>query len=197
MKFSIVMTVFEKHDLVRTAIQCVCDQTYGDWELLIYVDGDMTEFITHVVRNARTENRIQIIHYPQSRKTFGNQARHRGMNEATGDYIVWYGHDNIIYPEYLNAHRANFEQDSHCISVVPIQHWHSFVCKGTMPREYKIGNIDLLCFSMSLTTASKTNAFGPKFETIYAADWFAFDEARKLGLKPIRNNSFGVVGAHF
>ena len=197
MKFSIVMTVFKKHELLRTAIQCVCDQTYGDWELLIYVDGDMSKFLTNVVRNAATEKHIRIIHYPQPRGTFGNQARHRGMNEATGDYIVWYGHDNIIYPEYLNAHRTNFEQDSHCLSVVPIRYWHSSYFKGTLPLEYKISKIDLLCFSMPISVAKEINAFGPEHETVYAADWRAFFDARNLGLQPIRNNSFGPVGAHF
>lgn len=198
--FSIVMTVFEPFHLLPRALSCVIQQGYTNWELLIVIDGDSpsNQFVprklVQQLQQHHPELRIQIWNLKRAAGCFGNVSRNFALKHVTGDYICWVNHDNLITPDYLDAHLQNIKKTPGCLSVVDIQLWKNDRYFGRYPRRFAASQIDLLCYALPAETARRVNAFGGPAERVYAADWLAFDACRKL--IPLEHNRH-LVGTHF
>ena len=199
-KFSIVMTAFKTFSLLPRALTCVLQQEDPDWELLLMVDGPAPREqyaprrLVDQLQRRRPQCRIELHELPRAAGCFGNAARHAGMLRATGDYVCWVNHDNLIAPRYLAAHAENFASTPECVSVVDIDLWKHDRYFGRYPRAFRCGRIDLLCFAVPLAAARRVNAFGGSMRPAYAADWLVFDACRQW--LPVRHNR-RLVGTHF
>ena len=198
--FSIIMTVFEPFDLLPRAITSVCRQEYESWELLLVVDGSAPDGafdprkIVEQMQSAFPRNRIELWTLPRAAGCYGNVGRNFALQHATGDYVCWVNHDNLISPRYLAAHCENIRKTPGCLSIVDIDLWEQDQYRGLFPQKIARSRIDLLCFAVPLETARRVNAFGGKSSKIYAADWITFNACRQL--LPIEHRH-EVVGTHF
>ena len=199
-RFSIIMTVFESWHFLPRALSCVMQQDYPHWELILAVDGPAQpgpfspQQLVHQVRRQTAPRRVEILSLPRAEGCFGNVGRHRALDHATGDYVCWVNHDNLIAPQYLSAHARNVAESPGCLSVVDIDLWKQGRYFGRYPRRFAVNQIDLLCFAVPLATARAVNAFGGDATTVYAADWLTFDACQKL--LPVKHNR-QLVGTHF
>lgn len=219
MKFTIVMTVFQKAEMVPRALFSVTQQTHKNWELLIVTDGPhpkVKELVATFKEKAKLPNRIEYEELPRMEGTWGNPGRRHGMNMGEGDYLVYLSHDCLWTPDYLAAHARNIEAHGDCFSLVSIQYWTSRtwgcpfqelshigrVCDfmGRMPNKSKhpsrleIAEVDLGCMCFPMSVARKIPIFPVMHDFAYQCDWYAFEECRKR--LPVAFSP-DIVGAHF
>ncbi|HVT79576.1 MAG TPA: glycosyltransferase [Phycisphaerae bacterium] len=97
-RFSIIVPHYQgtiPHSIFLRGIASLQAQTLQDFELLVYHDGPLldatVEFPVPVIATARRFN------------DFGHSLRDRGIREATGEYIVHFNPDNLLYPHALQT----------------------------------------------------------------------------------------------
>lgn len=94
---SIIMPSWNTSRYIAKSIQCVLDQTYQNWELLI-VDDCSTDNTDEVVASFK-DSRIK---YFKNEKNSGAAfTRNRAMREAQGDWIAFLDSDDLWLPEKL------------------------------------------------------------------------------------------------
>ena len=180
--FSIVMSAFQPWWPIEYALACVAAQSFEGWELLVVPDGEPDKFAKKQVEKLvlKWNHRIRLIECPRREGCWGNLARNTGTHEATGRYICWVNHDNLIFPDYLKRHMQNFQKmkDGNGISVVPIHLKHRGEYFGHYPKDrIRLAGIDLLNFSMPTKVAQEIDAFGEKHAETYEADWLLYQRA--------------------
>jgi glycosyltransferase involved in cell wall biosynthesis len=138
-KFSIVMTVYERETLFPHALYSVLQQKFEDWELIVLADGhhpsaerDVALVLEDKYQGLWGRRPIsgRISYNEQDdvpRGTVGNPLRRIGLDLATGDYICFLGHDCIYDKDYLLAHLENIEAAAKpCVSVVSVLYWTTY-----------------------------------------------------------------------
>ncbi len=83
---SIMMTTFNRADLIGEAIKSVLGQTYQNWELLILDDGSIDDTATVVSDFVAHDSRIKYFPAPQNLGITKN--RNRGLELSIGKYIA-------------------------------------------------------------------------------------------------------------
>lgn len=96
--FSICLPVYNGAEYIGTAIQSVLDQTFQDWELVIYNNGstDKTSEIIHEF----ADKRIRVIEEEVNRSR-AIPAWHKAMSMGQGEYLLMLGHDDWFKPDFL------------------------------------------------------------------------------------------------
>jgi len=104
---SVLLTVYNRAQLVGEAIRSILDQTYHDLELVVVDDGS-TDHSLNVVRSF-DDPRIRIV---AQRANRGIPAtRNNALDHARGRYIAWLDSDDVARPtriaeqlDFLEAH---------------------------------------------------------------------------------------------
>lgn len=94
-----VIPIYNRTDVLRTAIRSALEQTVNALELILVTDGSPPE--THaVVDEFRSDPRVRVFSYPVSS---GNavRGRNKGILEARGKYIAFLDSDDIAAPNRL------------------------------------------------------------------------------------------------
>lgn len=96
---SFVIPVYDRTDVLRTAIDSALSQSYSNIEVLIVTDGSPPETL-NVVNEYRKDKRVRIFNFPSSS---GNavRGRNKGILEARGDYIAFLDSDDVAAPDRL------------------------------------------------------------------------------------------------
>lgn len=89
---SIVMPVYNGEKYIKQAIECVLDQSYRNWELLIVDDGS-TDSTANII-SAFSDPRI---HYFFQKNQGEAAARNTGLDHVTGEYIAFLDADDIYF----------------------------------------------------------------------------------------------------
>ncbi len=98
---SIIVPVYNAEKYIVETIEHVAAQTYGDWELLLVVDGggDASGRVIREYMESRGESRLRIL---ENRENMGAaRARNRGLREAAGRYIAYVDADDLWMPDKL------------------------------------------------------------------------------------------------
>jgi GT2 family glycosyltransferase len=98
---SLVMPVFDPpEDLLRAALESVCAQWYGQWQLCAVDDGSTMPWVARVLDEfARRDGRITVITHRQNRHI--SAATNAGVAAATGRYVGVVDHDDLLAPHAL------------------------------------------------------------------------------------------------
>jgi glycosyltransferase involved in cell wall biosynthesis len=95
---SIVITVYNREPYLQKAIESVLNQTYRDFELLIWDDGSTDNSVAIARHYAKLDRRVRVV-----------AAEHRGATGSlkgafamtNGTYIGWVDSDDLIAPTAL------------------------------------------------------------------------------------------------
>lgn len=182
MLFTVAITVWRREYLLPHAIQSVINQTWRDWEMVVYGFG----------RSRRAERLVADldgdlpIRYVQGRaryRTRGNNLRRMALEQARGSHVVIVGHDCLLYPTYLETMAGLVGSDSDALPVVPIDFWKEFDRRSRLPSvhpaEARIGQIDLLCYAFPRDLALAEDCFGPATIHRREADFLSFEALRR------------------
>jgi glycosyltransferase involved in cell wall biosynthesis len=96
-KYSIIIPVYNRPDEVEELLQCLVNQTYTHFEVVIIEDGSVNKCDAVVELFKESLN----IHYYYQQNTGQGFARNTGFRYATGDYFIILDSDALIEPNYL------------------------------------------------------------------------------------------------
>lgn len=97
---SIIMPTFNHEKELAVMIDSIRNNTYGDWELLVVDDGSEEETIQLLRKYVQNDPRIKLFHrnrLPKGAPT----CRNIGIDEAKGEYIVFFDSDDYITADCL------------------------------------------------------------------------------------------------
>lgn len=106
-KFSILVPLYNTPEkFLREMIQCVLDQTYGNWELCLADGSDgehanVGEIVASYMEKEKAAGTNRIL-YRKIEKNLGISGNTNVcFDMATGDYIALFDHDDILHPSVL------------------------------------------------------------------------------------------------
>ena len=96
MIISVVIPLYNKQDSIAHTLECVLNQTYLDFEVVVVDDGSKDQ--SAAVVEQFTDSRIRLI----KQKNGGvSAARNRGIEEARGAYVAFLDADDVWLPDHL------------------------------------------------------------------------------------------------
>lgn len=193
-QFSVILTTYQNDShYLPHVVQSLINQTYKDFETLLMVDGSLNFDPDPIIRHLNGK----VIYTPKV-NTCGFSQRREAITRSAGQYLVWLNVDNLVYPNYLQAHADNFATNPMAISVVNIHYWLKHDrWEHILPNEMlSCGRVDLLNYSLPKGLAKQIDAFRQSEEHIGESDWLTLERA--MGVAPIvwvKNQP--PVGCHF
>jgi glycosyltransferase involved in cell wall biosynthesis len=107
MKISIIIATYNRAQLLPKAIASVIAQTYSNWELLVVDDGSTDD--THkVMGEYASDPRIVFFGLPKNQGA--TAARNYGLAKATGEVIMVWDSDDVLYPQAFERVVALFAE---------------------------------------------------------------------------------------
>lgn len=95
---SIIIPIYNASDFLQETIECILNQTYMDYELILVNDGSTDDSLRIMKKYQQQDDRICII----DKKNSGlSDARNAGYKKSKGEYILFLDHDDIFAPQML------------------------------------------------------------------------------------------------
>ena len=118
-KVTIITATYNRPQALREAISHVRAQTYQDWEQIIVSDGrdDRVPALVAEVGDPR----IRCTHTHRF-PTSGYYQKNYGLKYATGEFVLFFDDDNIIYPHCLQTMVSGFSSDDIGYVICPIKY---------------------------------------------------------------------------
>ena len=106
---SIGLPVYNGERFVSEAIQCVLDQTFSDWELVI-CDNASTDSTVEICRQfAERDSRIRVHQNPRNMGVCFNYSE--VFRLSRGRYFKWMAHDDLFSPRFIESCIGELETD--------------------------------------------------------------------------------------
>ncbi len=103
MTVSIIIPVYHLEKYIKQTMQCVMDQTFTDWELILVEDNSddrSGELVEEFIKEHGIEDKAKLI---RQRDEFGAAAAlNRGVRESKGRYIAYLDGDDVWLPNKLS-----------------------------------------------------------------------------------------------
>jgi glycosyltransferase involved in cell wall biosynthesis len=103
-RFSIIVIYYQgSHapEIFSRGVGSILAQTLTDYEMLVYHDGPTSSPVPEVNGRAIEVRCTEVRH-----NNWGHSLRDRGIREATGEYILLFNADNVLYPNCLERLQA-------------------------------------------------------------------------------------------
>ena len=95
---SVIIPAYNSENTISKSIESVCNQTYGDIEIIIIDDGSVDGTLKVCELYQKRDHRIRVIH--QENKGVSS-ARNQGIRFAEGDYATFVDADDIAHPQMI------------------------------------------------------------------------------------------------
>ena len=109
MKFSIITPTHIKNSFLMELYESLLEQTYTDWEWVIYLNGGATP--NQVEKKIQEDKRVKLFVSPYEKNTVGGN-KHEAFNLGTGDVLVEVDHDDMLTPDCLEELNKAYQDDS-------------------------------------------------------------------------------------
>lgn len=96
--FSVIIPLYNKGGLIRSAIQSVLAQTFQDFEIIVVNDGSTDHGANEVL--SIQDSRVKLI---QQRNQGVSCARNNGVQHCSGSHICFLDADDLWLPEHLQC----------------------------------------------------------------------------------------------
>ncbi|MBR3101749.1 MAG: glycosyltransferase family 2 protein [Muribaculaceae bacterium] len=117
MKVSVIIPVYRTERFIERCALSLLDQTYTDLELIFVDDcgGDNSISILEEVVARYPERVVKIVRQP---KNLGSaMARQRGMDEASGEYVIQVDSDDYVAADYIEELVRSAEEASADVAI--------------------------------------------------------------------------------
>lgn len=102
-KISLILNSYNPCHYLQPAIESVLQQTYPDFELLIWDDGSSDDSLDIARSQAAQDERVRVIAAPHRGR---GEALKAAISATTGDYLGWIDRDDILRPNALERTAA-------------------------------------------------------------------------------------------
>lgn len=106
-KISVIVPVYNVEEYLEECINSITNQTYTNLEILLIDDGSTDNSSSICDEYVKKDNRIKVIH--QVNGGLGN-ARNTGLDNATGDYIMFSDSDDCFVPNSCEVMLKEIEE---------------------------------------------------------------------------------------
>lgn len=95
-----IIATYNRPQVLAAAVESVLRQTYDDWELIVVGDGCDADTGDHIA--SYRDPRLRYLNLPIN---FGEQSgpNNLGIAEARGRYVAFLNHDDMWFPDHLEA----------------------------------------------------------------------------------------------
>lgn len=110
-KFSIIVPLYNTPaDLFKDMVDSVVAQTYPNWELVLVNSTPENAELTHLVDEyANSDDRIRVVTLDRNYGITENT--NQGVAVATGDYVAFFDHDDVLEPDILFEYAKAINED--------------------------------------------------------------------------------------
>lgn len=98
--FSIITPVYKCEPFLKKCLDSILSQTINDWEVILVDDGSPDYSGAICDEYAKKDPRFKVIHKPN---TGVSDTRNKGLDVASGEFIVFVDSDDWIGPTYLES----------------------------------------------------------------------------------------------
>ena len=103
-KVSVIISTYNRPELLHQAVQSVVDQRFKDWELIVLNDGgECVRDIVEEFQYSPDYHHLDIFYMSDGVNRGAAYRFNEGLNHAQGDYIAWLGDDDLWYPNHLEV----------------------------------------------------------------------------------------------
>lgn len=102
-KVSVVMPFFNGANYIRESVDSVFAQDLTDWELVMVDDGSTDGSSGIAARLADEDERVIVVYHPDRQNHGLAESRVVGSNHASGDYLIFLDHDDLLAPDALSS----------------------------------------------------------------------------------------------
>jgi glycosyltransferase involved in cell wall biosynthesis len=145
-KVSIVIITYNQQEFVHETIESCLNQTYDNIEIIVCDDGssDKTPDVLRQFADHHPD-KIRLILHPVNTGIAENSTR--GLRVADGDYVIWFGGDDIMFPDKVK-HQVNYmeshQEYSACYHDADVFEWPSGKELGLFSRLYGSGVFEIV-----------------------------------------------------
>lgn len=97
---SIVIPVYNASEYLSETVESFLRQTYDNWEMILVNDGSTDDSLDIIKKYSAQDSRIR---YIDKQNEGISKTKEAGLKIATGDYLLFFDNDDIIYPEALST----------------------------------------------------------------------------------------------
>lgn len=166
-RFSIVMPMYNVEKYVAQAIKSILNQTYPAYELIVVDDcaTDQSAAIVEQTFKEYEENHFpgnatvscKLLKQPENRGV--SEARNRGLDEASGDYILFLDPDDFVEKNLLEVLAAQIEKSGR-VEVEP----------GEKSGSVAVAAPDILVYALSEEYYDTEEQLEPSYVKIHRLD---------------------------
>lgn len=95
---SIIVPIYKVEAYLEKCIKSIQNQTYSDLEIILVDDGSPDDCGAICDKYAEADSRIRVVHKENGGLS---DARNKGLDIATGDYILFVDSDDYIHPQMV------------------------------------------------------------------------------------------------
>jgi glycosyltransferase involved in cell wall biosynthesis len=114
---SIGLPVYNGEEFVAEAIQCVLDQTFSNWELIICDNCSTDSTLAICSQFAAQDSRIRV--YQNARNMGVSFNYNEVFWRSRGRYFKWMAHDDLFAPRFMETCLKELEKDDNLVLVFP------------------------------------------------------------------------------
>jgi glycosyltransferase involved in cell wall biosynthesis len=100
---SIVIPYYNSSKFISRTLESIKGQLFSEWQCILVDDGSSDnsfELVNSLIRNIP---KFKNYRRPSGYKPGGNGARNYGFSQVSGDYVVFFDSDDVMYPNYLTS----------------------------------------------------------------------------------------------
>jgi glycosyltransferase involved in cell wall biosynthesis len=121
---SVVIPVYNVEQYLPKTLDCILEQTYTNWELILVDDGS-TDGSVEVAKTYCEKDRRVLFVQRESLPKGAPHCRNIGLSLAKGDYVIYLDSDDIIAP-YCFQQRIDFIEANECdFAVFPLMGFYN------------------------------------------------------------------------
>lgn len=103
---SIVAPTYNVSEYIRSFVDCIIDQTYQNWELILVDDGSSDNTCGIIEEYLNQDGRIKYLHRGDAPKG-ANACRNIGKKNSKGEFIIFFDSDDLVSKNCLEQ-RVSF-----------------------------------------------------------------------------------------
>lgn len=184
MKFSFIVTCYQRYQNVQCLIYSLLSQTYDNFEVILLHDSYDPRH-EEIIKPYLNDKRFKYIYTNERYNDWGMSLRNIGLGVVTGDWVINTNDDNYYVPVYLEELKKVIDEKSECNFVYYecVLNHHNMINHnnkdyGLLKPELKHSYIDMGQFAVKRDIITKY-----KFQSVAPADGVLIEEM-KHELKP-------------
>lgn len=111
LEFSIIIPFYNAENSIDRCLQSILEQTLPDFEVILIDDGSVDNSNNICRCFAEKDTRFKIFNQQNQGPSV---ARNRGLDSASGKYVVFIDSDDFIEVNFLEIIKRAFENKSRC-----------------------------------------------------------------------------------